>query len=92
LDIDVGTLQLRGERQGSGDGRVYLIITEATDSSGNRGFGCCTVAVPHSNAAAELQSVQSQAAAARAFCRANDGTPPADYFAVGDAAAQGPKQ
>ena len=83
-DIDVGSLQLRAERQGGGDGRVYLIITEATDSSGNRGFGCCTVGVPHSTAAADLQSVQAQAAAARAFCAANDGTPPAGYFVVGD--------
>jgi len=91
-DIGVGSLQLRAERQGTGDGRVYLIITEATDSSGNRGFGCCTVGVPHSNAAAALQSVQSQAAAARAFCQANAGTPPPDYFVVGDATAQGPKQ
>jgi len=91
-DIGVGSLQLRAERQGTGDGRVYLIITEATDSSGNRGFGCCTVGVPDSNAAAALQSVQSQAAAARAFCQANAGTPPPDYFVVGDATAQGPKQ
>ena len=75
---------MRGERKGNGDGRVYLIVTEATDASGNRGFGCCTVGVPHSNAAAALQSVESQAAAARAFCHANDGTPPAGYFVVGD--------
>jgi len=42
------------------------------------------VGVPHSSAAADLQSVQAQAAAARAFCAANDGTPPAGYFVVGD--------
>jgi len=84
VDIAVGSLQLRGERKGNGDGRVYLIIPEATDSSGNRGFGCCTVAVPHSNAPAAQQSVQAQAAAARAFCRANAGTPPAGYFVVRD--------
>ena len=91
-DIAVGSLQLRGERKGNGDGRVYLIITEATDGSGNRGFGCCTVGVPHSNAASAQLSVLTQAAAARAFCQANAGTPPAGYFVVGDAAAQGPKQ
>jgi hypothetical protein len=84
VDIAVGTLQVRGERKGNGDGRVYLIIPEATDSSGNRGFGCCTVAVPHSAAPAALLSVQAQAATARAFCRANAGTPPAGYFVVGD--------
>jgi hypothetical protein len=37
-------------------------------------------------------SAQAQAAAARAFCQANAGTPPAGYFVVGDAAAVGPKQ
>jgi len=84
VDIAVGTLQVRGERKGNGDGRVYLIIPEATDSTGNRGFGCCTVAVPHSNAPAAQQSVQAQATAARAFCRANAGSPPAGYFVVGD--------
>jgi hypothetical protein len=89
VEIDVGTLQLRAERKGNGDGRVYLIVTEATDGSGNRGFGCCTVGVPHSSSAAALQSVHAQAAAAQAFCRANDGTPPAGYFVVGDAPAQG---
>jgi len=83
-DIGVGTLQLRAERQGGGDGRVYLIITEATDSSGNRGFGCCTVGVPHASSAAALLSVQAQATAARNFCRANAGTPPPGFFVIGD--------
>jgi len=91
-EIAPGSLQLRAERKGNGDGRVYLMIPEATDSSGNRGFGCCTVTVPHSSAPSALLSVQAQAAAARAFCQANAGTPPAGYFVVGDAAAQGPKQ
>ena len=91
VDIGVGTLQLRGERAGNGDGRVYLIITAATDSSGNRGFGCCTVVVPHSSSAGALQSVQAHATAARAFCNANAGTPPAGFFVVGDAPPQGSK-
>ena len=91
-DIAVGSLQLRAERKGNGDGRVYLIIPEATDNSGNRGFGCCTVSVPHSSAASALLSVQAQATAARAFCQANAGTPPAGYFTVGDGPVLGPKQ
>jgi len=91
-DIAVGSLQLRAERKGDGDGRVYLIIPEATDSSGNRGFGCCTVTVPHSSAPSAQLSVQAQATAARAFCQANAGTPPAGYFAVGDGPVLGPKQ
>jgi hypothetical protein len=71
---------------------VYLIIPEATDSSGNRGFSCCTVTVPLSGATSAQMSAQAQAAAVREFCRANDGTPPAGYFVVGDGAALGPKQ
>ena len=84
-DIDVGSLQLRAERQGNGDGRVYLIIPEATDSSGNRGFGCCTVAVPHSNAAGGAAVGRKPRRRRRAPSAAP--TParrPPDYFVVGD--------
>jgi hypothetical protein len=34
-DIAPGTLRLRAERKGNGDGRVYLIVASATDGSGN---------------------------------------------------------
>ena len=91
-NIAVGSLRLRAERQGNSDGRVYLIIAEATDSSGNRGFSCCTVAVPHANSRAAQTSAAQQAAAARDFCSANGGTAPADYFVVGDGPEIGPKQ
>ena len=91
-DIDVGTLRLRAERQGNGDGRVYLILTEATDSSGNRGVNCCTVIVPHSRSRAALTSAEQQAVAAQAFCLANEGMAPAGYFVVGDGPEIGPKQ
>ncbi len=91
-DVDVGSLRLRAERKGDSDGRVYLVLVEATDSSGNRGIDCCTAVVPHSKKAAELQSAQAQAAAAQAFCLANAGTPPPGYFAVGDGPVIGPKQ
>ncbi len=91
-DLAVDTLRLRAERKGNGPGRVYLIITEATDSSGNRGFNCCTVTVPLSQTQASLTTVQNQAAAARAFCLANDGTAPAGYFVIGDGPVLGPKQ
>jgi len=90
--IAVGSLRLRAERQGNGDGRVYLILVEATDSSANRGINCCTVVVPHSNKQQALQSVQAQAAAAQAFCLAHAGMPPAGYFVLGDAPLIGPKQ
>jgi len=46
-DIAVGTLRLRAERVDSGDGRVYLIVVRGTDTSGNTGFNCSTVVVPH---------------------------------------------
>jgi hypothetical protein len=91
-EIALETLRLRQERQGNGDGRVYLTLVEATDSSGNRGINCCTVVVPHSNKQAALQSVQGQAAAAQAFCLANEGMAPAGYFAIGDGPVIGPKQ
>jgi hypothetical protein len=89
-NIAVGTLSLRGERQGDGDGRVYLILVEASDSSGNRGINCCTVVVPHSRAQSAGQSVAAQAAAAQAFCLANEGMAPAGYFAIGDGPVIGP--
>lgn len=90
--VALETLHLRGERRGDADGRVYLVIADATDSSGNRGFDCCTVAVPHSNSKAALDSAEAQAAAARDFCLANEGVPPAGYFLVGDGPTIGPKQ
>src|SRR5262249_1483160 len=90
-DIAVGSLRLRAERQDNGDGRVYLIRVEATDSTGNRGVDCCTVVVPQSHSQQALRSVQSQAAAAQAFCLANAGMPPAGYFVVGDGPLIGPK-
>ncbi len=91
-DIAAGTLRLRAERTGNGDGRVYLIVADATDSSGNRGFNCCTVTVPHSSAISSHVAAQTSAAASQAFCLANNGTPPAGYFVVGDGPVIGPKQ
>jgi len=91
-DIALGSLRLRAERKGSADGRVYLIIVEATDSSGNRGSSCCTVAVPRSNTQSAQTAVAAQADAARTFCEENDGTAPAGYFTIGDGPLLGPKQ
>ena len=93
-DIAVGTLRLRAERDNLNfSGRVYLIVTDATDSTGNnRGFNCCTVTVPHSSAISSQVAAQKSAAAAQAFCLANNGTPPPSYFVVGDGPVIGPKQ
>src|SRR5262249_28420527 len=45
-NIARGTLLLRAERNGNKNGRVYLIVVSATDSSGNTGFSTRTVTVP----------------------------------------------
>jgi hypothetical protein len=80
--LGLGTLQLRGERLGSGDGRVYLILAEATDASGNASLACTTVVVPHDASAESLASVQVQAAAAEMSCRTN-GEPPPGFVEIG---------
>jgi len=90
-NIGVGTLRLRKERNGLGNGRVYLIVVTATDSSGNVGRCCKTVTVPLSQSAVDIQSVLNQAAAAAAFCQQN-GTPPPGYFLIGDGPIIGTKQ
>jgi hypothetical protein len=45
---DSQTVQLRAERQGSGNGRVYTINLETADSSGNKATASIQVWVPHS--------------------------------------------
>jgi len=40
------TLNLRAERSGAGAGRLYTIIVEATDLTGNAAYGTVTVSVP----------------------------------------------
>jgi hypothetical protein len=65
-----GTLKLRAERAGSGDGRVYLIVVTARDALGNSTFCCKTVVVPKSLGSADTASVNFQAINARAMCTA----------------------
>jgi len=86
-----GTLNLRSERQGDNNGRVYLILGTATNRSSNRGYDCATVVVPHSGSKADISSVLAQAADARSYCASN-GTPPPGYVVVGDGPVIGPKQ
>jgi len=90
-DIAAGTLRLRAERKGNGDGRVYLIIVTATDASGNVSRCCRTVTVAQSQSKASVASVAAQAAAARLFCEQN-GTAPPGYFVIGDGPIIGPIQ
>lgn len=91
-NIAPGTLRLRAERVSSGDGRVYLIVVRATDSSGNTSFKTLTVVVPKNNSAPSVNSVNAQAAAAKSYADANNGAPPAGYFVIGDGPVIGPKQ
>jgi len=46
------TVNLRAERQGSGDGRVYQVHFTVTDASGNSANASCQVQVPHDNSGA----------------------------------------
>ena len=90
--VAAGTLRLRSERSGSGDGRVYLIVITATDPSNNVSHACLTVVVPKSQSAADMASVNAQAAAASAYCHTHNGAPPPSFFIVGDGPVMGPKQ
>ena len=90
-DIAPLTLRLRGERIEANDGRVYLIIVTATDNVGNVTRAYHTVVVPKNNKPANVDSVNAQAAAAKAYAMAN-GVPPPSYFLIGDGPIIGPKQ
>jgi hypothetical protein len=83
-DIAPGTLRLRAERDGSSDGRVYVIRVTSTDASSNTAHRCVTVVVPKSQSGADIASVNAQASAAQAACTA--------AFVVGDGPVVGPKQ
>ncbi len=91
-NIAAGTLRLRSERMGSGDGRVYLIVVSATDASSNVSHACATVSVPQSQSAASKNAIAAQAAAAAQYCQANGGAAPAGFVAVGGGPTVGPKQ
>jgi len=92
---DIGpnnTLRLRAERVEDNDGRVYLIIVTATDTSGNVSRSYHTVVVPKSNKQANVDSVNAQAAAAVTYAQTHNGAPPPGYFVIGDGPIIGPKQ
>ena len=91
-DIAPGTLRLRSERSGGGDGRVYLIVVTATDAANNASHACAAVVVPQSQSPAAKSVVAAQAAAAVQYCQANNGAPPAGFVSVGGSPVVGPKQ
>jgi len=43
-----GTIDLRAERSGTGEGRIYTITYQATDACGNSTVATATMTVPHS--------------------------------------------
>ena len=91
-NIAAGTLRLRSERSGAGDGRVYLIVVTATDAANNVSRACTSVVVPQSQSAASKGAVAAQAAAAVLYCQANNGAAPAGFVSVGGGPVVGPKQ
>ncbi|MEK6321317.1 MAG: hypothetical protein AABN33_06495 [Acidobacteriota bacterium] len=90
-NVGLGTLRLRSERAGPINGRVYLIVVQATDESGKTGFCTQTVTVPHDQSKASKASVAAQAAAAAAFFNTNH-VPPPGFVQVGVGPVVGPKQ
>jgi len=73
-----GALFLRAERNGTGDGRVYLIAITSADANSNITHTCLTAVVPKSQSASDIASVNRQAAAALAQCP----SAPAGYFVI----------
>ena len=67
-------------------------MTTATDAAGNKAHSCATVVVPHATKRASIASVNAQAAAAKAFCEANDGGAPPGFVMIGIGPVIGPKQ
>jgi PKD repeat protein len=61
-EVAAGTLRLRSERRGSGDGRVYVIMVSTEDDAGNTGFAFATVVVPAAQNQTALAVAQLQAA------------------------------
>ena len=91
-DIAVQTLRLREERAASEEGRVYLIVVKATDTSGGTGFATLTVVVPKSSSPANIASVNAQAAEAKAYADTHGGAPPPGFVLIGDGPIVGSKQ
>jgi hypothetical protein len=57
--VNATTVQLREERSGTLDGRVYKIHFSVTDASGNVATGICPVTVPHDQSPPASPAVDS---------------------------------
>ncbi len=86
-----GNLRLRQERLNNGSGRIYLIVTSATDSSSNTGWSCATVVSPRSNKKNDINNVLAAASAVRTVCNQFDAIP-TNYYQIGSCTVIGSKQ
>jgi RHS repeat-associated protein len=77
--VPVQRLQLRAERKGDSDGRVYLTIARATSPSGVTNTSCSVVGVPKSQSKKDLNGLEAQMTAAALYCDAHDIQPPAFF-------------
>jgi len=55
IAADCKSVQLRAERNGGGNGRVYTITFKVTDASGVVGFATAKVRVPHNNGSTAVE-------------------------------------
>jgi Bacterial Ig domain len=83
-DVAPSSLRLRAERNATEDGRVYVVVVTATDSSNNTSRKCLAAIVPKNLSNGAVASANAQATAASAACSA--------AFVVGDGPVVGPKQ
>jgi len=81
-DLDTN-INLRAERSGTGDGRVYLLISKGTSVSGDKAFSCTVVTVPHSMSKKSIAAVNAEAEETKAYCEANDGSAPSSFYQHG---------
>lgn len=70
--IGAEKLELRAKRNGSGKGRVYLIVVAATDEAGNTGYDCCTVTVRHNQSKMAANSVEQLAIEFESACELSE--------------------
>ncbi len=75
-DIAPDTLKLRAERTGNGNGRVYLIVAQATDATGALALDVCPVVVPHDQSRRAVETIRAEATAAEAWYRSFQTAPP----------------
>jgi HYR domain len=80
---DKDRLELRAERQGNSDGRVYLLIGLAASEAGDAAIQCDAVVVPHSKSQKDIESVSRQAQDAVAYCEKHDGKAPPGFVQHG---------